>query len=39
MNPALQRQPLPSAIPLAATPADARKLAEGLMEVMGALLG
>ena len=39
MNPALQRQPLPSAIPLAATPADARKLAEGLMEVMSALLG
>jgi hypothetical protein len=39
MNPALQRQPPPSAIPLAATPADARKLAEGLMEVMSALLG
>ena len=38
MNPALQRQPLPSAIPLAATPADARKLAEGLMDVMSALL-
>jgi hypothetical protein len=39
MNHPLQRQPLPSAIPLAATPADARKLAEGLMEVMSALLG
>jgi hypothetical protein len=38
MNPPL-RQPLPEAIPLAATPADARKLAEGLMEVMSALLG
>jgi hypothetical protein len=38
MNPPL-RQPLPAAIPLAATPADARKLAEGLMEVMSALLG
>ena len=39
MSPPLQRQPLPSAIPLAATPADARKLAEGLIEVMSALLG
>jgi hypothetical protein len=39
MNPALHRPPMPSAIPLAATPADARKLAEGLMEVMTALLG
>jgi hypothetical protein len=38
MTPPL-RQPLPEAIPLAATPADARKLAEGLMEVMSALLG
>jgi hypothetical protein len=38
MNPPL-RQPLPSAVALAATPADARKLAEGLMEVMSALLG
>jgi hypothetical protein len=39
MNHPLQRQPLPTAIPLAATPADAKKLAEGLMEVMSALLG
>jgi hypothetical protein len=39
MSPPLQRPPQPSAIPLAATPADARKLAEGLMEVMSALLG
>jgi hypothetical protein len=38
MNPPL-RQPLPEAIALAATPADARKLAEGLMDVMSALLG
>jgi hypothetical protein len=38
MNPPF-RKPLPEAIPLAATPADARKLAEGLMEVMSALLG
>jgi hypothetical protein len=37
MNPPLRR-PLPEAVPLAATPADARKLAEGLMEVMSALL-
>jgi hypothetical protein len=36
MNPPLSR-PAP-AIPLAATPADAKKLAEGLMEVMTALL-
>ena len=39
MNPPLLRQPVPAAVPLAATPADARKLAEGLMEVMSALLG
>ena len=38
MSPPLRR-PLPEAIALAATPADARKLAEGLMEVMSALLG
>ena len=38
MSPLL-RKPLPDAVPLAATPADARKLAEGLMEVMSALLG
>jgi hypothetical protein len=39
MSPPLLRQPLPSAIPLPATPADARKLAEGLMDVMSTLLG
>jgi hypothetical protein len=39
MSPPLLRQPLPEAVALAATPADARKLAEGLMEVMSALLG
>jgi hypothetical protein len=39
MSPPLQRQPLPPAIPLPATPADARRLAEGLLEVMTALLG
>ena len=38
MSPPLLRQPVPAAVPLAATPADARKLAEGLMEVMSALL-
>jgi hypothetical protein len=36
MNPPLSR-PAP-AVPIPATPADARKLAEGLMEVMTALL-
>jgi len=36
MNPPLSR-PAP-ALPLAATPAEAKKLAEGLMEVMSALL-
>src|SRR3954451_21430471 len=39
MSPPLLRQPVAAAIPLPATPADARKLAEGLMEVMSALLG
>jgi hypothetical protein len=39
MSPPLLRQPIPEAVPLAATPADARKLAEGLMDVMSALLG
>ena len=38
MSPPL-RQPVPDAVALPATPADARKLAEGLMEVMSALLG
>ena len=39
MSPPLHRQPVPAAVALAATPADAKKLAEGLMEVMSALLG
>jgi hypothetical protein len=34
----LARQPIPAAIPLAATPAEAKKLGEDLMEVMTALL-
>jgi hypothetical protein len=38
MNPPPLRQPVPAAMPLAATPADARDLAEALMEVMTALL-
>jgi hypothetical protein len=39
MNPHPQRQPAPAAIPMASTPAEARKLAENLMEIMSALLG
>jgi hypothetical protein len=39
MNPHPQRQPAPAAIPTASTPAEARKLAEHMMEVMSALLG
>jgi hypothetical protein len=39
MNPPLSRQLAAAPVPLAATPADAKKLAEGLMEVMSALLG
>jgi hypothetical protein len=38
MNQPLSRQPAP-AIPTASTPAEARKLAEELMDVMSALLG
>jgi hypothetical protein len=34
-----QRQPAAAPSPLATTPADARKLAENLMDVMSALLG
>jgi hypothetical protein len=34
-----QRQQAPAAIPSAATPTDARRLAENLMDVMSALLG
>ena len=41
MNQHAQRQPAPapSAIPMAATPTEARKLAEHLMDVMSGLLG
>jgi hypothetical protein len=39
MNTHPQRQDAPAPIPAAATAADARKLAENLMEVMSALLG
>jgi hypothetical protein len=39
MNTHPQRQQAPAPIPAAATAADARKLAENLMEVMSALLG
>jgi hypothetical protein len=36
-----QRQPAPAPVPvpMASTPAEARKLAENLMDVMSALLG
>jgi hypothetical protein len=34
-----QRQPAPAPIPMASSPAEARKLAENLMDVMSALLG
>src|SRR6188768_1250581 len=39
MNAHPQRQPAPAPIPVASTPAQARKLAENLMEAMSALLG
>ena len=39
MNQHLQRQQAPTSIPMASTPAEARKLAENLMDVMSALLG
>ncbi|HTB01589.1 MAG TPA: hypothetical protein VK804_14040 [Bradyrhizobium sp.] len=39
MNQNPQRQQTPAPAPVAATPADARKLAENLMDVMSALLG
>jgi hypothetical protein len=39
MNQSPQRQPVPAPIPVASTPAEARKLTENLMEVMSALLG
>ena len=38
MNPTAQRREAPSPIPVAATPAAARKLAENLMDAMSALL-
>ena len=39
MNHHPQRQPAPAQIPMASTPAEARKLAETLMDAMSALLG
>ena len=39
MNPRPQRSPAPATIPTASTPAEVRKLAENLMDVMSALLG
>ncbi len=39
MNQHPQRQPAPAPIPVASTPAEARKLAENLMDAMNALLG
>jgi hypothetical protein len=39
MNQHPSRQQTPAPIPVATTPADARKLAENLMDVMSALLG
>jgi hypothetical protein len=38
MNQHPQRQPAPPAIPMASTPAEARKLTENMMEVMSTLL-
>ena len=39
MNQPSPRQPAPAPMPVAATPAEARKLTENLMEVMSGLLG
>ena len=39
MNQHPQRQQAPAPIPMASTAAEARKLAENLMDVMSALLG
>ena len=39
MNQQPQQQPAPAPIPVASTPAEARKLAENLMDTMNALLG
>ncbi len=38
-HPQRQPSPAPAPVPMAATPAEARKLAENLMDVMSALLG
>ena len=38
-HPQRQQAPAPAPVPVASTPAEARKLAEVLMEVMSALLG
>lgn len=39
MNAHSQRQPAPAPVPVASTPAEARKLAENLMDAMNVLLG
>lgn len=39
MNQHPQAQPAPAPVPVASTPAEARKLAETMMEIMSALLG
>ncbi len=39
MNQQSQRQPAPAPIPVASTPAEARKLAENLVDAMSTLLG
>jgi hypothetical protein len=39
MTPQPQARPVPVALPPAATPAEARKLADGLLEIMNTLLG
>ena len=39
MNAHSQRQPAPAPVPVASTPAEARKLAESLMDAMNVLLG
>ena len=38
-HPRRQPAPAPAPVPMASTPAEARKLAENLMDVMSALLG
>ncbi len=39
MNQLHQAQPAPAPVPVASTPAEARKLAETMLEIMSALLG